>query len=55
MIQCNLAELYLWKADFNHAELQLNLAIANGGKFKRHAEDEKPFLANQKKRWDATH
>lgn len=55
MIQCNLAELYLWKTDFNQAELQLNLAIANGGKFKRHAEDEKPFLANQKKRWDATH
>lgn len=55
MIQCNLAELYMWKADFNQAELQLNLAIANGGKFKRHAEDEKLFLANQKKRWDATH
>ena len=55
MIQCNLAELYLWKADFNQAELQLNLAIANGGKFKRHAEDEKAFLANQRKRWNATH
>ena len=52
MIQCNLAELMMWKADFQNAELNLNLAIANGGKFKRHADDEKPFLADQKRRWE---
>ena len=52
MIQCNLAELMIWKADFQTAELNLNLAINNGGKFKRHADDEKPFLADQKRRWE---
>lgn len=52
MIQCNLAELMIWKADFQNAELNLNLAVSNGGKFKRHADDEKPFLADQKRRWE---
>lgn len=51
MIQCNLAELYLWKADFDQADVLLNLAISNGGKFKRHADDEKSFHQNQRERW----
>ena len=52
MIQCNLAELYAWKGEYEKAEMYTNLAISAGGKFKRHANDEKSFYADQKKRWN---
>lgn len=53
MIQCNLAELYMWKADFDESEVNLNLAVNGGGKFKRHANNQRSFYADQKKRWKA--
>ncbi|MDG1429381.1 MAG: hypothetical protein P8H56_09715 [Crocinitomicaceae bacterium] len=53
MIQVNMAELMLWKADFANSELNTTLAIGGGGKFKRHANSVKNFYADQKKRWSA--
>jgi hypothetical protein len=53
MVQCNLAELYAWKGEYAQADLNVNLAINGGGKFKRHAQGEKSFYANQKSRWNA--
>lgn len=53
MIQCNMAELLAWKADYAACEIQSNLAISEGGKFKRHANDQVGFYADQKKRWNA--
>lgn len=53
MIQCNLAELYAWKGEYAQADLNINLAINGGGKFKRHAQGERSFYANQKNRWNA--
>lgn len=52
MIYCNLAELYMWKGDFDNAELQLNQA-ENAGimKFKNHAKDEHGILNDQRERW----
>lgn len=52
MIYCNLAELYMWKGDFDNAELQLNQA-ENAGvlKFKNHAKDEHGILNDQRARW----
>ena len=52
MVQVNMAELMLWKADFANADLNTTLAINGGGKFKRHANSVKGFYANQKKRWN---
>lgn len=53
MVQCNLAELYAWKGEYAQTDLNVNLAINAGGKFKRHAQGEKSFYANQKLRWNA--
>ncbi|MCH2224549.1 MAG: hypothetical protein MK066_07240 [Crocinitomicaceae bacterium] len=53
MIQCNLAELYAWKGEYAEADLNVNLAINGGGKFKRHAQAVRSFYANQKNRWNA--
>ena len=55
MIQCNMAEIELWLAEFSASETNLNLAINAGGKFKRHANAEKGFYADQKKRWNANY
>lgn len=55
MIQCNMAELQLWKADFTNVDMNVNLAINNGGKFKRHAQREKGFYDDQKRRWKANY
>lgn len=53
MIQCNLAELYVWKGDFDQAELYVNLALNSGVfKFKNHAERVQGFYADQKMRWN---
>ncbi len=52
MIQVNMAELMLWKADFANSELNTTLAINGGGKFKRHASGQKSFYADKKKRWN---
>lgn len=52
MIQCNMAELLAWKGDYDEAQVQANLAISAGGKFKRHSNREKSFYIDQKKRWD---
>lgn len=52
MIQCNMAELLAWKGEYNQSQINVNLAISAGGKFKRHANGEKNFYADQKKRWN---
>lgn len=52
MIQCNMAELLAWKGEYDQSQINVNLAISAGGKFKRHANGEKSFYADQKKRWD---
>lgn len=52
MIYCNMAELHAWKGDFDQSQINVNLAITEGGKFKRHAQGEQSFYADQKKRWD---
>lgn len=52
MIHCNLAELLIWKGDFDAAELHLNLALNSGVlKFRNHAERLQSFMAMQKARW----
>ncbi|NVK64112.1 MAG: hypothetical protein HWE22_05965 [Flavobacteriales bacterium] len=52
MIYCNMAELLVWKGDFDQSQVKVNLAISEGGKFKRHANGVAGFYADQKKRWD---
>ena len=52
MIHCNMAELLIWKGEFDKSQEKVNLAISAGGKFKRHANGEKSFYADQKRRWD---
>lgn len=53
MLQCNLAELYMWKADFNKCDGLANLAQNSGeGKAKRHIRDEIGFYKDQRNRWD---
>ena len=53
MIQCNMAELHAWKGNYDGCDLNYNLAINEGGKFKRHANDHKGFFSDQRKRWNA--
>lgn len=56
MIQCNLAELLVWKADFDQEELYVNLALNSGVfKLKNQAERVQSFYADQKKRWKANY
>lgn len=53
MIQCNLAELYVWKGDYDQAELYMNQALNSGVfKFKNHAERVQGYYADQKNRWN---
>lgn len=53
MLQCNLAELYMWKADFNKSDGLSNLILNSGeGKAKRHIRDEAGFYKDQRNRWD---
>jgi hypothetical protein len=53
MLQCNLAELYMWKADFNKSDGLANLALNSGeGKAKRHIRDEIGFYKDQRNRWE---
>ncbi|XOV66080.1 MAG: hypothetical protein ACFHU9_10630 [Fluviicola sp.] len=53
MLQCNLAELYMWKADFNKSDGLANLALNSGeGKAKRHIRDEMGFYKDQRNRWE---
>jgi hypothetical protein len=52
MIQCNTAELLAWKGSYDKVDANVNLAVNEGGKFKRHANGEKRFYADQKKRWN---
>lgn len=52
MIQCNMAELLAWQGEFDQSQINVNLAISAGGKFKRHANGEKNFYADQKRRWN---
>ncbi len=52
MIYCNLAELLLWRGDFDQAELYNNLALNSGvAKSRNHAERVVGFHAEQRKRW----
>ena len=48
MIQCNMAELLAWKGEYHESEVQVNLSISAGDKFKRHVNDEKSFYAIRK-------
>jgi hypothetical protein len=53
MIQCNLAELYVWKGDFDQAEIYMNLAMNSGVmKFRNHAERMQAFYKDQRVRWE---
>jgi len=53
MLQCNLAELLIWQAEFDKADATVNLAINSGeGKAKRHCRDELNFYKDQRKRWN---
>jgi hypothetical protein len=52
MIYCNLAELLMWRGDFDQAELYNNLALNSGVmKSRNHAERMVGFYADQRKRW----
>lgn len=52
MIYCNLAELLMWRGDFDQAELYNNLALNSGViKSRNHAERMVGFYAEQRKRW----
>ena len=53
MLQCNLAELYVWKGDFNKSEGFANLALNGKGKASRHIKGEQAFYKEQRKRWEA--
>jgi hypothetical protein len=56
MLQCNVAELLIWKAEFDKADGLVNIAMNSGeGKAKRHLKDELGFYADQRKRWDANY
>lgn len=56
MLQCNQAELLVWKAEFDKADAIVNIALNSGeGKAKRHLKDEQGFYADQRKRWDANY
>lgn len=56
MIQCNLAELLVWKGDFDEADLYVNLALNSGVfKFKNQAERVQGFYADQRKRWEVNY
>ncbi|MDG1334116.1 MAG: hypothetical protein P8P74_17420 [Crocinitomicaceae bacterium] len=52
MIQSNMAELLAWQGEYDKCDINVNLAISAGGKFKRHANAERGFYADQKKRWN---
>jgi hypothetical protein len=52
VIYCNLAELLMWRGDFDQAELYNNLALNSGVmKARNHAERMVGFYADQRKRW----
>lgn len=56
MIQCNKAELLMWKASFDAADLEVNLILNSGeGKAKRHIQGEQGFYADLKKRYKANY
>lgn len=55
MLQCNLAELYMWKGDFNKSEGFANLALNSKGKASRHIKGEQAFYQDQRKRWQANY
>lgn len=56
MIRCNIAELLVWKADFNQSEMEVNLALNSGvGKAKRYIDNHVGFYADQRQRWEANY
>ena len=56
MLQCNLAELYVWKGEFDQADALVNIAKNSGvGKAKRHLQDETGFYKDQRSRWEANY
>lgn len=56
MLQCNLAELYIWKGEFDQADALVNIGKNSGvGKAKRHLEDELGFYKDQRTRWEANY
>lgn len=56
MIQCNIAEIQIWQAEFNAGEATLNLALNAGVmKAKNHAKSAIDFLHHRKKRWEVNY
>lgn len=56
MIYCNLAELYVWKGDFDQAENFMNLAMKSGVmKFRNHAERVQSYYKDQRVRWEVNY
>ena len=56
MLQCNKAELLFWKADFDTADIEVNLILNSGeGKAKRHIQGHQGFYADMKKRYKANY
>lgn len=56
MLQCNKAELLIWKADFDAADMEINLILNSGeGKAKRYIQGEQGFYADLKKRYKANY
>lgn len=52
MLQCNLAELYIWQGEFDKADATVNIAMNSGeGKAKRHLKGELGFYKDQRQRW----
>ena len=54
LLQCNIAQAYIWMSEFDQAEVYLNLAKNSGiSKFKRIAERLTSLLQERKQRWNA--
>lgn len=56
MLQCNKAELLMWRAEFDAVDMMVNIILNSGeGKAKRHIQRTQGFYADQKKRWQANY
>jgi len=54
LLQCNIAQAYIWMSEFDQAEVYINLAKNCGiGKFERIARALAGSLAERKQRWNA--
>lgn len=54
LIQCNIAEAYIWLSEFDEAEIYINLAKNSGvSKFKRKATALESLLKERRLRWNS--